>query len=113
MDQTARGDAGPTANDKDTDDDGPPDAKPERPAPPDVPQWVYTTSDVVYKGLPRTREMNDLTAAWVGRGLLSEADQKKLAKADRPPWWETVGVTAAFIGVMLGLACWKFSRTDY
>jgi hypothetical protein len=79
----------------------------------DLPHWVYTISDMFYKALPRTREMNDLTAEWVGRGLLSEADQKRLAKFDRPPWWETVGVTAAFIGVMLGLACWKFTRADY
>jgi hypothetical protein len=87
------------------------DARP--PAPPDLPNWVYTTSDILYKGLPRTGEMNALTAQWVGRGLLSEADQKKFEKADRPPWWETLGVTAAFIGVMLGLACWRFTRADY
>ncbi len=81
--------------------------------PPDIPHWVYTVSDCLYKALPRTREMNDLTAEWVGRGLLSDADQKRHENADRPPWWETVGVTAAFIAVMLGLACWKFARTDY
>ena len=69
---------------------------------------MYATSDVLYKVLPRTGEMNDLTAEWVARGLLSEAEQKKLQKAGRPPWCETVGVTAAFIGVMLGLACWRF-----
>jgi hypothetical protein len=79
----------------------------------DWPQWVYQVSDISYKGLPRTREMDDLTTAWVGRGLLTEADQKRREKTDRPPWWETLGVNAAFIGVMLGLACWKFSRTDY
>jgi hypothetical protein len=81
--------------------------------PPDIPRWVYGIADAVYTVLPRTRELNDLTAEWVGRGLLSDADQKRHEKADRPPWWETVGVTAAFIAVMLGLACWKFARTDY
>jgi hypothetical protein len=83
------------------------------PAPADLPKWVYVTSDVLYKTLPRTGEMNDLTAERIGRGLLSEAGQKKLHKEGRPPWYETVGVTAAFIGVMLGLACWRFSRADY
>jgi ABC-2 family transporter protein len=112
VEQTARGDA-PTKADDETEPDAPPEMKQDRNAPPDIPHWVYTTSDIVYKGLPRTREMNDLTAEWVGRGLLSEADQKKLAKAGRPPWYETVGVTAGFIAVMLGLACWKFARTDY
>jgi ABC-type transport system involved in multi-copper enzyme maturation permease subunit len=108
--QTVRDASGaPDAPDKPDDEAG----GQQRPQPPDLPQWVYTTSDVFYKVLPRTGEMNDLTAAWVGRGLLSEADQKRQEKTDRPPWWETVGVTAAFIGVMLGLACWKFTRTDY
>lgn len=91
----------------------PPDAASPPQAVPDIPQWVYRTSDVVYEILPRTREMNDLTAEWVGRGLLNEADQKRQDKTDRPPWWETVGVTAAFIAVMLSLASWKFARTDY
>jgi hypothetical protein len=81
--------------------------------PPDIPHWVYALSDGLYKALPRTREMSDLTAEYVGRGLLSDAEQKRHEIADRPPWWETVGVTAAFIVVMLGLACWKFTRTDY
>ncbi len=98
---------------KESEDDRPPEMRRERQAPPDIPRWAYTTSDVLYKGLPRTRELSDLTAEWVGRGLLSEADEKKLEKKDRPPWWETVGVTTAFIAVVLGLACWKFARTDY
>jgi hypothetical protein len=114
IEQTVRDASGaakpPEANDE---ADGPPEEKRDRPGPPDVPQWAYNVSDVLYKGLPRTREMNDLTADWIGRGLLSEADQKRHEKSDRPPWWETFGVTAAFIGVMLGLACWRFSRRDY
>ena len=83
------------------------------PAPGGLPEWAYTISDVFYKVLPRTRELNDLTAVYVGRGLLNDADEKKLEKVDRPPWWETVGVTTAFIAIMLGLASWKFARTDY
>jgi hypothetical protein len=96
-------------------DDDPSDAemKAQRHAPPDIPKWVYNVSDGLHKVLPRTGEMNNLTAEWVARGLLSEAEQKKLHKEGRPPWWETVGVTVAFIGVMLGLACWRFSRADY
>jgi ABC-2 family transporter protein len=97
---------------KDADDEPPPEIR-DRGGPPDIWPWVYTTSDLIYKALPRTRELDDLTAEWVGRGLLTDAEQKKLEKKDRPPWWETVGVTAAFIAVMLGLSCWKFSRADY
>jgi hypothetical protein len=57
--------------------------------------------------------MNDLTAGWIGRGLLSAAEQQRHETAGRPPWWETVGATGAFIAGTLGLACWKFLRTDY
>jgi ABC-type transport system involved in multi-copper enzyme maturation permease subunit len=110
MDQSARAAAGPVA--AEADPETPPEMRHQHDAP-DVPQWAYRTSDIIYKTLPRTRELDALTAEWVGRGLLTEADQKKLANADRPPWWETVGVTAAFLGVMLGLACWRFSRADY
>jgi hypothetical protein len=81
----------------------------------DVPRWVYTASDVAYKVLPRTSELNSLTATWISRGVLTEpeAAARGLDKVDQPAWDETVGVTAAFIAVMLGLACWKFVRTDY
>ena len=81
----------------------------------DVPRWVYTASDVLYKVLPRTGELNDLTAVWISRGVLTEPEVKArgLDKLARPAWGETVGVTGAFIALLLGLACWKFVRTDY
>lgn len=94
------------------DDDLPPELKGSE-TPPNIPNWLYTISDVLYKGLPRTTELNELTAEWVGRGLLSEADQKQKRAVDRPPWYETLGVTAGFIAAMLGLACWKLGRADY
>jgi hypothetical protein len=28
-------------------------------------------------------------------------------------WWESFGVSFAFIAVMLGLACWRFAVKDY
>ena len=113
IEQTVGESSGSPDKTKDAEDDRPPDERREQHSPPDIPHWVYGVSDVLYKSFPRTSEMNNLTAEWIGRGLLSEADQKRHAKIDRPPWYETVGVTGAFIAVMLGLACWKFSRTDY
>lgn len=79
-----------------------------------VPGWVYATSDVLYKVLPRTDELDRLTAGWVARGVLSDGEIKR-RKLDRPapPWAETFGVSGAFIAVMLGLACWRFARADY
>jgi hypothetical protein len=81
----------------------------------DVPRWVYTTSDLLYKVLPRTGELNKLTGVWISRGVLTEAEVKArgLDKVAQPVWAETMGVTGGFIALMLGLACWKFARTDY
>jgi hypothetical protein len=81
----------------------------------DVPRWVHTTSDVLHKVLPRTGELNRLTAEWISRGVLSEPEikAKGLEKGARHAWGETVGVSAAFIALLLGLACWRFRRTDY
>src|SRR5262249_13159197 len=71
MENSIKTTVGAKSDERQSDDDARP------PAPADLPNWVYTTSDILYKGLPRTGEMNALTAEWVGRGLLSEADQKK------------------------------------
>lgn len=79
-----------------------------------VPQWVYATSDFLYGVLPRTGELDRLTAGWVARGVLSESEIKR-RKLDREPprWGEVFGVSGAFIAVMLGLASWRFARADY
>jgi ABC-type transport system involved in multi-copper enzyme maturation permease subunit len=81
----------------------------------DVPRWVYAASDIVYKVLPRTGDLNRLTAVWISRGLLTEPQIKArhLDTSANLAWGETVAVTGAFIAVMLTLACWKFARTDY
>ena len=80
-----------------------------------LPRWLYATSDVLYKALPRTRDLNRLTDEWVAKGLLTENEMKakKLTAEDRPQWLEVLGVNGGFIAVMLGLACWRFTRADY
>jgi hypothetical protein len=100
------------AKEKDADDEedgrgGPPQF--------DVPRWVYAVSDFTYKVLPRTGDLNRLTAEWVARGVLTESEVKArgLDKGERPHWGEVFGVTGAFIVLVLGLACWWFTRSDY
>jgi hypothetical protein len=99
-------------------DDKPKDADDEDQSPAskmDVPRWVYAASDVVYKVLPRTGDLNRLTAVWIGGDLLTEPEIKArhLETAADLAWGETVAVTGTFIALILGLACWKFARTDY
>jgi hypothetical protein len=98
------------AKDKDDDDE------PDRGGPQlDVPRWVYAASDFTYKVLPRTGDLNRLTAEWVARGVLTESEVKArgLDKGERPHWGEVFGVTGAFIALVLGFACWWFTRSDY
>lgn len=90
-------------------------ARSEPSPPPNISNWVYQISDFFYTILPRTRDLDDLTAEWVAQGVLSDEDKRVegFHKEGRPKWLDTVGVSVAFIAVMLGLACWKFARTDY
>jgi hypothetical protein len=99
------------ADDTKNDDDG----KPDESKPWELPHWIYTASDCLYRVLPRTTDLNQLTNEHVARGLLAESEYKSRGfdKTERPHWPEVVGVTAAFIALMLALSCWKFVRTDY
>jgi ABC-2 family transporter protein len=80
-----------------------------------VPRWVYAVSDFTYRVLPRTGDLNRLTDEWVARGVLTESEVKArgLDKVERPHWGEVFGVTGAFIALVLGAACWWFTRADY
>ena len=51
----------------------------------------------------------------IAESLLNEAElkQKNFDKTPTRPWIEILGVSAAFIAVMLGLACWRFSTRDF
>ncbi len=70
--------------------------------------------DAIHRLLPRTSDLNELTALLVFSdfmtgGYLAPED---VLNGERN-WWESFGVSTAFIAVMLGLASWRFSRKDY
>ena len=80
-----------------------------------IPDWVYTTAEVVHFVLPRTKDLDLLTAKLLSADALTEAEirQMKMDRTTSITWGESLGVSGAFIGVMLGLACWRFARKDY
>jgi ABC-type transport system involved in multi-copper enzyme maturation permease subunit len=81
-----------------------------------TPPWVFTSVQTVRKVLPRYHELDTLTSRLIAHNLLSEKDQDRRdidKEAERINWGESLGVTFAFIAVMLGLACWWFTRKDY
>jgi ABC-type transport system involved in multi-copper enzyme maturation permease subunit len=69
---------------------------------------------LLHKVLPRTRDLDALMSRHLMSDLLF-ASQKPASKLDTTPasWRETLTVSLAFIAVMLGLACWRFSTKDY
>ncbi len=81
-----------------------------------LPAWAYRASDAIHYVLPRLKDLDALCTALVARDLLppdSAARKRAEKNYSRISWGESVGVSAAFIALMLGLACWRFASKDY
>lgn len=79
-----------------------------------LPDWVYSTADVVNGVLPRTRDLDVITTKLIA-DVMSDNDKQKYESAllSYPNWGETFGVSLVWVAVLLGLACWRFSRKDF
>jgi ABC-type transport system involved in multi-copper enzyme maturation permease subunit len=79
-----------------------------------VPQWVFNVVDVLHFVLPRTSDLNVLNVHLVG-SVLTDHERRLGGFIALPDvsWAESITVSLCFIGVMLGLACWRFSRKDF
>jgi ABC-type transport system involved in multi-copper enzyme maturation permease subunit len=76
--------------------------------------WIFPTADGVHFVLPRTGDLDVLSAKMLSQ-VLTEGE-RKAKHVDMLPnitWGESLGVSFAFIAVMLGLASWRFSRKDF
>jgi ABC-type transport system involved in multi-copper enzyme maturation permease subunit len=80
-----------------------------------LPEWVYPVADAVHLVLPRTKDLDLLTTRLLSRDLLTEGEIRalKLDQATPLSWGESLTVSGVFIGLMLGLACWRFATKDY
>lgn len=78
-----------------------------------VPTWLDVLSRALYSPLPRTYDLDDRMIQAIAHGVLTDFELKQ-NKLDRPlpPWPETIGVSLAFIVLMLGLACWRLVTRD-
>ena len=75
--------------------------------------WARTLDKIAHPVLPRTYDLDARGVRLIADGLLTEAERKeRKLDAELPPWEETLGVSTAFIAVMLGLSCWRFSNRD-
>lgn len=78
-----------------------------------VPDWLDTTARIAHGVLPRTYDLDDRAIQMIAAGVLT-AEERKQKKLDEElvPWPETIGVSVAFIALMLALACWRLVTRD-
>jgi ABC-type transport system involved in multi-copper enzyme maturation permease subunit len=76
--------------------------------------WWVSAINGVHFVLPRTGDLNILAQEALVSGLSSpELGGGQPTDIIPVNWGETLSVSFGFIGVMLGLACWRFSARDY
>lgn len=80
-----------------------------------VMERLAQTVKVLHAILPRTNELGQLNSQLIRQELLTEEERKagNLKEEKAVNWGESLGVSLAFIAVMLGLACWRFRVRDY
>lgn len=85
---------------------------PEKP----LPDWVYTTADIVHFVTPHLKDLDTLTEKWILDDVLpADSRERKLANKlyENYHWGETIAVTSLYIVGLLGFSCWWFARRDY
>jgi ABC-type transport system involved in multi-copper enzyme maturation permease subunit len=77
--------------------------------------WWAKAVDGVHFVLPRTHDLDVLTTKVISSSLLTEAERqaRDINNSDTLSWGESLTVSAIFVGVLLGLSCWRFSVKDY
>jgi ABC-type transport system involved in multi-copper enzyme maturation permease subunit len=80
-----------------------------------LPEWVHNVVGGVHYVLPRTKDLDFLTSKLISQEVLSpvEIQQLRLDRIPQVSWGESLAVSALFITVMLGLACWRFAYFDF
>lgn len=80
----------------------------------ELPDWSYTLVDTLNNVLPRYTDLDKLTTKVVADANLPVGLSRLMGLfTEYPSWGGAVGVSLAFIAVVLGIACWRFSRRDY
>ena len=80
-----------------------------------LPTWSFVPFKAVHALSPRTYQLDDRLGRVIAEGVLTPYQLKKQGyeKAPRTSWAEMIGVSLAFIAVVLALSCWRFSSCDY
>lgn len=86
--------------------------------PPDklLPNWAYTSADIIHVVTPHLKDLDVLTSKWIMQDTQPpESAQRKAAEKlyEDFRWVEALTVTSLYIILFLGLACWRFATRDY
>ena len=82
----------------------------------EMPHWLVTIINAANTVLPRYRDLDVITSKLIIDGTLTPAEARfvsPVALVDYPAWSSTIGISLAFIAVMLAIACWRFNKRDY
>lgn len=77
-----------------------------------VPKWLEVTVDGANAVLPRYKDLDKLLSRMLAEGVQSPAELKARDRLDLPSWGSAIGVSLAFIALMLLLAYWRFATRD-
>jgi hypothetical protein len=86
--------------------------KTEDNGPSTAPQWAVQGVDALHAALPRMDDLNALRSELIASDTTAPEDPEP-THSEWSRWAWAVGTSLAFIVVLLGLACWVFSRRDY
>jgi ABC-type transport system involved in multi-copper enzyme maturation permease subunit len=80
-----------------------------------MPEWAFTLVDTLNNVLPRYKDLDKLSSKLITDGTLTDGERKMLglASIQYPSWEATIGVSLAFIVLMLAISCLRMSRRDY
>lgn len=77
------------------------------------PDSAYTIIDTLNMILPRYKDLDKLMSKVTAEGTLTPLEMRFMtATKDFPGWGEAVGLSLAYIMVMLACACWRFRDRD-
>ncbi len=77
-----------------------------------APQWLEYTVDGANAVLPRYKDLDKLMSRTLADGVSTPAELKARDRLDLPSWGSAIGVSMAFIALMLLLAYWRFATRD-
>lgn len=78
-----------------------------------LPDWLQLLIQTAHTVFPRTYDLDDRMIQLIAEGVLTDVELKREGRDEPlPPWWGTVGVSLAFIALMLSLSCWRLSTRD-